>query len=65
MTDRPRCNEAATRTPEPVREPSASATQREIDSRTLLGHGKTVTIRHGAEFYTLRLTRANKLILTK
>lgn len=36
-----------------------------IDSQTLLGGASTVLIRHGAELYTLRQTRAGKLILTK
>lgn len=36
-----------------------------IDSRLLLGTSNTVTIRHGDETYTLRETRAGKLILTK
>jgi hemin uptake protein HemP len=38
---------------------------REIDSRILFGAGRVVTIRHGRERYTLRVTRAGKLILTK
>ncbi len=36
-----------------------------IDSRTLFCFSRVVTIDHGGERYTLRLTRANKLILTK
>ncbi|MEM9013338.1 MAG: hemin uptake protein HemP [Pseudomonadota bacterium] len=36
-----------------------------IDSTSLLGGSKTVAIRHGAEIYTLRKTRAGKLLLTK
>jgi hemin uptake protein HemP len=36
-----------------------------IDSRTLFCFSRVVTIDHGGESYTLRLTRANKLILTK
>lgn len=37
----------------------------EIISADLFGSAKTVSIRHGADLYTLRITRANKLILTK
>jgi hemin uptake protein HemP len=37
----------------------------ELSSRELFRHGKTVRIEHQKEFYWLRLTRANKLILTK
>lgn len=36
-----------------------------IDSRSLFCFSRVVTIDHGGERYTLRLTRANKLILTK
>lgn len=37
-----------------------------IDSRQLFGPGRsTVFIDHGGQRYTLRLTRENKLILTK
>jgi hemin uptake protein HemP len=38
---------------------------RQIDSRTLFGKSRILTIRHGEEIYTLRITRAEKLILTK
>ncbi|MEM1384494.1 MAG: hemin uptake protein HemP [Pseudomonadota bacterium] len=38
---------------------------REINSEELLGSGKVLSIRHGASVYTLRRTRAGKLILTK
>ena len=38
---------------------------RVIESRLLFGEERTVAIRHGAELYTLRITRADKLILTK
>jgi hemin uptake protein HemP len=37
----------------------------EITSETLLGNRREIFIRHGAEQYRLRLTRMNKLILTK
>ncbi|MEO0429106.1 MAG: hemin uptake protein HemP [Pseudomonadota bacterium] len=46
--------------PAPVWSPGES-----VDSRQLLGTSNTVTIRHGQEAYTLRETRAGKLILTK
>ncbi|MBI3149201.1 MAG: hemin uptake protein HemP [Betaproteobacteria bacterium] len=36
-----------------------------IDSRTLFCFSRVLTIEHGGERYALRLTRANKLILTK
>ena len=38
---------------------------REVESRTLFGGARIVTIRHGGDLYTLRITRAEKLILTK
>ncbi len=37
----------------------------EIDSSKLLGANKSIAIRHGDQVYTLRLTRADKLLLTK
>ncbi|MEM1345729.1 MAG: hemin uptake protein HemP [Pseudomonadota bacterium] len=49
-------------TPEPNPMPKPNPM---IDSQTLLGGASTVLIRHGAELYTLRQTRAGKLILTK
>ena len=36
-----------------------------VDSRRLLGGSRELLIRHGAEEYRLRLTRNDKLILTK
>lgn len=36
-----------------------------VDSRQLLRGHKTVEIEHGDQRYTLRLTKDNKLILTK
>lgn len=36
-----------------------------VDSRTLLAGGRERVIQHGAEEYRLRLTRNDKLILTK
>jgi len=38
---------------------------RELSSEVLMGGRKEIVIRHGAEVYRLRLTRQNKLILTK
>lgn len=40
-------------------------TQPTIDSAQLLRGQRTVGIEHGNQHYTLRLTRDNKLILTK
>lgn len=37
----------------------------ELNTKTLMPSSNTVAIRHGTEVYTLRITRANKLILTK
>jgi len=36
-----------------------------LDSRSLFAGSSEVVITHGAEIYRLRLTRQNKLILTK
>lgn len=36
-----------------------------LDSAALLAGGSEVMIRHGAETYRLRVTRQNRLILTK
>lgn len=36
-----------------------------LDSGVLFAGGSEVVICHGTEFYRLRLTRQNKLILTK
>lgn len=36
-----------------------------IDSRELLRGQRTIEIKHGGQRYTLRVTRENKLILTK
>ncbi|MBI5786784.1 MAG: hemin uptake protein HemP [Rhodocyclales bacterium] len=38
---------------------------RPLDSVTLLGGGTELLIRHGTETYRLRVTRQNRLILTK
>jgi hemin uptake protein HemP len=39
--------------------------ERTLESRELLGGGREVRIRHGADFYRLRLTQNGKLILQK
>jgi hemin uptake protein HemP len=44
---------------------SGTAVRRELDSGVLFAGGSEVVIVHGAETYCLRLTRQNKLILTK
>lgn len=48
-----------------VEERSASSSVQTIPSRTLLGERGLLRIEHDGEFYTLRLTRNNRLILTK
>ena len=40
-------------------------TSRQIDSRPSFGRSRVLTIQHGEDVYTLRITRAQKLILTK
>ncbi len=45
------------------RPPPAGA--RQLDSRALLGEDRELLINHHGELYRLRLTRADKLILTK
>lgn len=48
-----------------VEERSVSSSVQTITSRDLLGERGLLRIEHGGEFYTLRLTRNNRLILTK
>ncbi|WP_372424484.1 hemin uptake protein HemP [Salinarimonas chemoclinalis] len=43
----------------------ASGTRPVVDVRTLVGDGREAIIRHNGESYRLRITAANKLILTK
>lgn len=43
----------------------SAAEQPPLDSGVLFAGGSEVVIAHGAETYRLRLTRQNKLILTK
>ena len=45
--------------------PEMPDTPASIDSAQLLRGQRTVGIEHGNQHYTLRLTRDNKLILTK
>jgi hemin uptake protein HemP len=45
--------------------PDAAAAVPELSSRDLFRHANTVRIEHNGEHYWLRLTRGNKLILTK
>ncbi len=53
----------------PIREDLAQSAPRlatpSVDSRRLLGGARELVIRHGTEDYRLRLTRNDKLILTK
>lgn len=49
----------------PSRTAEAGDRRPEIDSRRLFDGKRLLAIRHGAEVYTLRITRADKLILTK
>lgn len=48
-----------------VEERSVSSSVQTISSRALLGERGLLRIEHDGEFYTLRLTRNNRLILTK
>jgi hemin uptake protein HemP len=45
--------------------PPASAPARRVDSAALFGGRREVVIVHGDQEYRLRVTRADKLILTK
>lgn len=53
--------------PEPPARPAPERTAEApcIESQTLLGEGKLLWIAHAGERYCLRLTRRNRLILTK
>jgi len=53
---------AATTPPAPAARP---AQPESLESAALLAGGTEVLIRHGAETYRLRVTRLNRLILTK
>jgi hemin uptake protein HemP len=45
--------------------PAGAATPPVVDSTSLMGGHRELVIRHGEEFYRLRVTASNKLILTK
>jgi hemin uptake protein HemP len=44
---------------------SGGAEVRTLSAKALLGAGRVIRIEHEGEIYMLRLTRNNKLILTK
>ncbi len=44
---------------------AAPATPRAVESATLFAGRREIVIRHGDSEYRLRITRADKLILTK
>jgi hemin uptake protein HemP len=44
---------------------SVATTPRAVDSATLFAGRREIVIRHGESEYRLRITRADKLILTK
>lgn len=44
---------------------NANSIDHYLRSEDLFQHGRTIDIRHNGQTYTLRLTAANKLILTK
>ena len=48
-----------------VAPPAAGVPEIELTSDALFEGAKTLTILHGGERYLLRITRQNKLILTK
>lgn len=51
--------------PRPSPAAAAAHTQRQIDSRRLLAGARELVIEHAGQHYRLRLTRNDKLILTK
>ena len=50
---------------EPKSRPPYENQRKVYESRHLLGEDKEIFIRHAGEIYRLRMTRQNKLILTK
>lgn len=50
---------------EPLPIPKKTETRRRIASETLLGGESIIEIEHAGQRYLLRVTRENKLILTK
>lgn len=55
----------APQAPESAEAGAAGAASPKLSSQELFRHGSTVCIEHQGEHYWLRLTRGNKLILTK
>jgi hemin uptake protein HemP len=53
------------RRPPDAARPQSSGEVRTVDARDLLGARGLLRIQHEGEVYTLRLTRNNRLILTK
>jgi len=49
----------------PAAPPAENPAPRELDSRRLFEGARELVIRHGTDTYTLRHTRAGKLLLTK
>jgi hemin uptake protein HemP len=45
--------------------PAPAAERPVLSSTALFGTGHEIVIRHGSQEYRLRITKANKLILTK
>jgi hemin uptake protein HemP len=45
--------------------PAPAAERPVLSSAALFGTGHEIVIRHGSQEYRLRITKANKLILTK
>lgn len=56
---------ASSRRPEQLHKSAPPPVPRTIDVRSLLGNDQLVMIEHGDCRYVLRMTRNNKLILTK
>jgi hemin uptake protein HemP len=51
--------------PRPPKPPSEPVGLRKIESRDLFEGARSIIIMHGDQHYQLRLTQANRLILTK
>ena len=51
--------------PEPARSAEPASPKPVVRTEQLFGAGREVIIKHGDEEYRLRITRADKLILTK
>lgn len=48
-----------------VMPPRSSGEPLVLSTRDLFRHGNTIHIEHSGQYYQLRITRGNKLILTK